>query len=241
MNTIHDYESFIFLDFQARRPELLETYEGKSIVRWHGKIEGQLKNLLDDAEKGRNFPYADKLREFLKIWRGNEITGSINREVLDTLKAASDMLAVDSWDLSSYFRSLRDELRVLIASEEQLPRDVDMNQNDPMAGGGGHGGGGPPMSPDFGPEDGAPGGEGGEGGMPGGGGAPMGGPGGEPMNPDAEADLANQPGGMPEEGEPVPGEEEAPGQEPGAPDPEDTSSGMPGVDDMPEKERFGQL
>lgn len=152
MTNIHDYESLAYIDFIRERPDIMEAYDGKSIVRWYGKIENQLGKLLADAEKSRNFPYADKLREFQKIWRSNEITGSINREVLDTLKAASDMLAVDNWNLNSYFRSLRDELRVLVASEEELPRGSDMEQNDPYAGGGGGGGrGGPPMSPDFGP------------------------------------------------------------------------------------------
>ena len=137
MNTLHDYESMGHIRFDNRVPDLLETYSGTVIVQWHGKIERQLVNMLADAEKGRNFTYADKVREFLKIWRSNEISGSINRETLETLKSASDMLSVDTWNLASYFSSLRDQLRVLIASEEELPRGVDMNQNDPFAGGGG--------------------------------------------------------------------------------------------------------
>lgn len=198
MKTLHDYESWGRLNFNNRTPELLETFAGTEIVRWHGKIEGQLVGLLDDAEKGRNYPYADKLREFIKIWRANEITGSINRETLETLKAASDVLSVDNWNLGSYFRSLATQLKVLVASEEQLPRDVDMNQNDPTAGGGG-GRGAPPMSPSFGPgqegPEGAEGGAGGAGG--GGGGAP--GLGGAPEAPGGA--------GMPDEMPPEPGAE----------------------------------
>jgi hypothetical protein len=163
--TLHDYESLSRIDFGRIRSELLESYSGTAIVAWHGRIERQLVNLLNDAEKTRNFTYADKVREFLKIWRGNEISGSINRETLETLKAASDVLSVDNWNLATYFSSLRDQLRVLIASEEQLPRDVDMNQNEPFAGTGAAGRGAPPMSPSFGPEE-APPGEEGAGGTP---------------------------------------------------------------------------
>ena len=113
----HDYESFGCLDFNQRDPILLEAYSGTAIVQWYGNIERQLGRLLDDAEKGRNWPYADKVREFLRIWRDNEITGSLNRETLDILKSAADVLAVDSWNLKNYFSNLRDQLRKLIASE----------------------------------------------------------------------------------------------------------------------------
>jgi hypothetical protein len=159
MNGYHDYESMgRQLDFTQRSPALLEAYSGTSIVQWYGNIERQLGGLLDDAEKGRNWAYADKVREFLRIWRDNEITGSLNRETLDILKSAADVLAVDSWNLKNYYSNLRDQLRKLIASEEELPRDMDMNANDPMKGGGGGGGrGAPPMNPEFGPQDDAPG------------------------------------------------------------------------------------
>ena len=242
MSTAHDYESLGFINWIRTSPCICETYSGKAIVKWHGKIEGQLKNLLDDAEKGRNYPYADKLREFLKIWRANEITGSINREVIETLKAAADMLSVDNWDLGSYFQNLRDELRVLLASEEELPRDVDMNQNDPYAGGGGAGGGGPPMSPSFGPE-GKPGEEGGAGG------GGEGGMGGAPGGPEGAPEGA--PGGVPgEEGAVPPGEEGAgapngepgaPNGEPGAPTPDETGNEPVNPEDMPKKQRFGEM
>lgn len=204
MNTVHDYESMGRIRFDNREPELLETYSGTSIVQWHGKIERQLVNMLADAEKGRNFPYADKIREFLKIWRSNEISGSINRETLETLKSASDMLSVDTWNLASYFSSLRDQLRVLIASEEELPRGVDMNQNDPFAGAGG-GGGAPPMSPAFGPEEEAP---------PGEEEMPPGGGGGEVPPPGAEGGEPGGPEGVPPEQAGAPGEE-LPGEAPG--------------------------
>lgn len=201
----HDYESFGCLDFNQRDCALLEAYSGTAIVQWYGNIERQLGRLLDDAEKGRNWPYADKVREFLRIWRDNEITGSLNRETLDILKSASDVLAVDSWNLKNYFSNLRDQLRKLVASEEELPRDLDMNANDPMKGGGG-GRGAPPMSPDFGPQDGAPGGE-----------PPTdqnAGPGGDippPQgNPEDQAGGGDENGGGLEGGPPGPGDEDLP-------------------------------
>jgi hypothetical protein len=229
MNTFHDYESMGYLDWSIRRAEPLnEAFAGTAIVQWHGKIEGQLVNLLTDAEKGRNYTYADKIREFLKIWRANEITGSINRETLEVLKSAADILSVDQWDMAAYFRSLKDALKVLIASEEQLPRGMEEPGNEPMAGMGG-GGGSPPMSPDFGPEEKPGGGEGGAGGG-GGGGGPIpgvpGGPGGEP------GEMPGEEGMIPGE-EPLPGEEEAPGAEPGAPTPDEGEEETIEPEEMP--------
>lgn len=157
MNTFHDYESMGCVNFNQEGPALLEAFSGTAVVQWYGNIERQLGRLLGDAEKGRNYPYADKLRTFQKIWRDNEITGSMNRETLDVLKSSADVLGVDNWNLSNYFSNLRDQLRKLVASEEELPRDLDMNANDPMRGMGGGGRGAPPMSNDFGPEDKPPG------------------------------------------------------------------------------------
>lgn len=226
MNTFHDYESMGYLDLSTRRAELVEAFAGTAVVGWHGKIERQLVNLLADSEKGRNYTYADKIREFLKIWRANEITGSINRETLEILKSAADILSVDTWNLAAYFGSLKDQLKVLIASEEQLPRGAEDTGNEPFAGGGG-GGGAPPMSPDFGPEEEAPGGAGGGGG---------GGAGGMPM-PGEEGAEGGEPGVPGAEGNMPPGEE-APGAEPGAPPPEDSSEEMPEPEEMP-GERLG--
>lgn len=224
MNSFQDYESMGYLNFRQKRPDLLEAYAGTEIVKWHGRIERQLVNLLTDAEKGRNYTYADKLREFLKIWRANEITGSINRETLEVLKAAADVLSVDTWDMAAYFGSLRDQLRVLIASEEQLPRNADMG-NEPMAGGMGGGAGGPPMAPSFGPEEAPPGGEGGAGGP---GGMPPGGPGG----PEGQGAPGEAGATMPGE-EPIPGEGEAPGAEPGAPAPDEGTEDTIEPEEMP--------
>ena len=226
-----DYESMGYLDLGLRQPELMESYAGTSIVKWQGNIERQLVNLLNDAEKGRNYPYADKLREFIKIWRANEITGSINRETLEILKSATDILSVDQWNLAAYFSSLRDQIKVLVASEEQLPRGTEEPGNEPMAGMGG-GGGGPPMAPEFGagkepPE---------EGGMGGGGGAGMPGEAGAPGGPEGEAAPGEPGGGEPGPGgEPggAPGEAEAPGGEPGAPSPEENSEEIPEPEEMP--------
>lgn len=237
MSHYHDYESLAWLDFKLYRPvELTEAYSGTAVVGWYGKIERQLVNLLRDAVSGQNYPYSDKIREFLKTWRENQITGSINRETLKSLEAPARQLAVDNWNLSDYFSSLKDQLNILIASEEQLPRGMEEPGNEPLPGGGGGGGGGPPMSPSFGAEDEAPGGAGGAGGeMPGAGGAP-GGPGGAPGE---EGALEGEPGaeGAPG-GEPNPGEEEAPLAEPGAPPPEEDNIEEPEAEDMPGR-RFG--
>jgi hypothetical protein len=198
--SVHDYESQAVHGNRLGQ-YLIELYAGTDIVGWYGQIERQLGRMVEDAEKGRNWPYADKLRKYLDIWRGNEITGSMNRETLEVLKSGTEVLAVDSWNLSDYFSTLRDQLRKLIASEEQLPRDMDMDQNNPMAGMGG-GRGAPPMSPDFGPQDGAPDGAPDDQ-NPEGGGPPLGT---EPGGEDAE-------GGGLEGGPPAPGEEDLPDDE----------------------------
>lgn len=203
---VHDYESQALYGNRLGQ-YLVELYAGTDIVGWYGTIERQLMGMLDDAEKGRNYPYADKIRKFLEVWRGNEITGSMNRETLEVLRAGTELLAVDSWNLSNYFSTLRDQLRKLIASEEQLPRDMDMDANNPMAGMGG-GRGAPPMSPDFGPQDSAPG-VGPQDDQGGGGGGEAGGP---PLGQEPEAGGEDAQGGGLEGGPPAPGEEDLPDQ-----------------------------
>ncbi len=164
MKTYHDYESLATVNHSEQyHPALMEAYSGAQIVGWYGNIQHQLERMLDEQEAARNYVYADKIREFLKVWRGNELTGSINRETLEVLKTACSMLGVDKWNLKNYFSTLRDQIRKLIASEEELPRGTDMEQNsDFLGGGGGAGGDMPPMNPDFGPTDKPPGNLGGE-------------------------------------------------------------------------------
>jgi hypothetical protein len=116
------YEDLAYISQRRYDCRLLEAYRGTDIVSWHGMIERQLVGMLQDAEAGGNSPNADKLREFLKTWRDNPISGSINVEDLDTLLAATSQLAVDNWKLSTYFIGLRDNLRKIIASEEEMPR-----------------------------------------------------------------------------------------------------------------------
>jgi len=183
MKTLHDYESFQYIGNQP----LTEVWSGVAIVQWYGNIERQVTRMLEEQEGSRNFPYADKLREFLKIWRENEVTGSLNRESLEILKTAADMLAVDAWNLNNYFSNLRDQLRKLVASEEQLPR-VDMDQNDAARGPGGGAGRGsmPNMASEFGPEEKTPPGMGQEPPPDGGGEIPM--PKGEVPPEDEEED-----------------------------------------------------
>lgn len=150
--TFHDYESLGFITEGDRfTPFLPEAYSGSSIVTWYSTIENQLQNKLDDQSAARNHENADRLRAFLKTWRENEISGSLNIDELETLKAAAEQQASTKWGLQNYFSSLLSQLRRLIASEEELPRGAGMDQLDPM-GGGGIGRSAPPMSPDFGPE-----------------------------------------------------------------------------------------
>jgi hypothetical protein len=134
MRNISDYESWGCLSSEGPEvPDILEAYKGTSIVSWYGNIERQIVKMIDKYDNTRNYVYADKLREFLKTWRENEITGSISRTQLVPLKAATAQLAVDKWKLDDYFSNLRDQVRKLIASEEELPR-VDEPPQRPMGG-----------------------------------------------------------------------------------------------------------
>ena len=153
MRTLHSYE-----DMAHRQGEYIpEAYAGTAIVQWYGNIERQLTRMLEENEAARNFVYADKIRTFLKTWREHEITGSLNRDSIEILKGATEQLAVDPWNHGNYFSNLRDQLRKLLASEEQLPR-VAGEPNDKMGGPGGGAGGGslPPLTPEFGGEKEAP-------------------------------------------------------------------------------------
>ncbi len=154
MKTYYSYEDAGLMAQCTRldRPEpILEYLSGSDIEAWYGRIESQLVGKIEKEEGNRNTSYADKLRAFLKLWRENEIRGSVNREPVDSLKAAADILAVDDWELASYFRALRDSLRGLIARIEELPYD-DMagpeGEQQPPGGGGGGG-----MPGRFGPEE----------------------------------------------------------------------------------------
>jgi len=156
----HTFEDMEFNRMQAatRKPEILEGFSGVKIVQWFGQIERQMQNMLKEQEAASNWPYADKIRTYLKTWRSNEITGSINRETLEVLQSPLELMAVDDWSLANYFSNLRDRLRTLIASEEELPRDLDGAGEEPMRGSSG-GRGAPPMGNSFGPEEDAPPGE----------------------------------------------------------------------------------
>lgn len=225
MNGYHDYESLGMVDFRRIDPEplpetrtrlnrdrvgLVEAFSGTAIVEWWHKIYDQLIKHEQEADKARNFAYVDKIRKFRQVWENNKLDGSINVEPLNALYSAASVLGADTWNLASYFRTLATKLDVVIQSENQLPRGMDMNQNEPFAGTGGAGRGAPPMAPSFGPdEEPPPGMEGGEGG-PGGGG---GGGGAIPGEPGAPGGEPYPEGGVPGEGANAAGN---------APGPEDT-------------------
>jgi len=134
--TYHDYESWGAADSAQEVPYMLESYKGSSIVSWQGNIERQIADMVEKYTANRNFPYQDKLRQFLQIWRKYPISGSINRETLDPLESAADILAVDNWKLSNFFSNLRDQIRRLVASEEELPRPTGDEEPAPGSGGG---------------------------------------------------------------------------------------------------------
>lgn len=116
-----DYANLGFKSVRRHRPPVLEAFKGTQIVAWHGKIERQLQDYVSENVEARNHAYADKLRALLQIWRDNPLTGSINVEVINSLLTAAQVLAVDEWRYRDYFSNLRDSLRQLKASVEELP------------------------------------------------------------------------------------------------------------------------
>ncbi len=165
MKTLHDYESMgAIQNIEEAQVPVLETLSGSQVVSWASMIEDFLQRKLDDQEAARNYENADRLRAFLNTWRDNELTGSISVDQLRPLKAAAEQASAIKSALRPIFTSILRNLRKLIADEEELPRGIDQNANDPMAGGGM--GAAPPMSPDFGPDKEKPGDlEGAEGGL----------------------------------------------------------------------------
>lgn len=111
---------------------LLEVYSGQAVVAWQGRIERQLLKSIGEYEAAKNSAYVDKLREYLKVWRDNTLSGSINVEVVHALLTATEMLSVDGWKLQNYFSNLRDELRRLQASVEELPAQPPEEEYDAM-------------------------------------------------------------------------------------------------------------
>lgn len=129
-----------------------EAFSGTSVVAWQGRIERQLGDMINEYEESNNPGYVDKLRAILNAWRANPLTGSVNVETVQALLGPIELAAVDSWKLQDYFSKLKDSLKVLTASLEELPpmpdgapAGAERDMMEPM-------GDLPPLS-DFGPSD----------------------------------------------------------------------------------------
>lgn len=109
------------LGFSLGPRRVTEAFKGTAIVGWQGKIERQLQAMVEENTEARNHAYADKLRAYLELWRANPLNGSINVETIANLLSGAEVPAVDDWKYSNYFSNLRDKLRELKASVEELP------------------------------------------------------------------------------------------------------------------------
>lgn len=114
-----------------------EAFRGQDIVVWYGGIERQLISLVDKYRNSKQFEDASKVEQYLITWRRHQITGSINRSSIESLESAAAQLAVDGWKSQNYFSALRDQLRKLVASEEELPRLPDDSVANELPTGGG--------------------------------------------------------------------------------------------------------
>ena len=153
----HSYEDWAASVQAPVQQDVLEAFSGVSIVGWSRSVGFKLRKMIKAEEANRNYEYANLLQNFLNTWEKHSITGSINRETLEILKAAAEPLAVMNWRPSSYFEGLATSLDQLIADQEQLPTGVPQDQNTGMPGGGGSSL--PPMDNEFGPQDEPPPGE----------------------------------------------------------------------------------
>lgn len=133
------------LNFSLGPRRVTEAFKGTQIVAWQGKIERQLQAMVSENTEARNHAYADKLRAYLELWRANPLNGSINVETIQSLLSGAEVPAVDDWRYNNYFSNLRDKLRELKASVEELPMgdEVPPDQRAPSSS--------PPSS--FGPTD----------------------------------------------------------------------------------------
>lgn len=147
----HSYEDWGAATAAPPALDMLEAFNGVSIVRWFNTVKFKLQKMIEEQEANRNHEYANLVRTFLNTWQANPITGSINRETLEILKAASEPLSVMKWAPASYFQGLATSIDELIADQEQLPSGVPTDQNGGFAGGAGFSA--PPMGGDFGPEE----------------------------------------------------------------------------------------
>ena len=194
MRTYASFEDMAQANEAPEPAPVLEAFSGSAIVRWYNTVKYGLKEKIAKQEANRNQEYAALLRTYSNLWDQNAITGSMNAETLKLLKASAEPYATMDWNEQKYFIGIVTSLDELLADQEALPGNVDMQQNMPMAGGPGSA---PPLGNDFGPEEtpppgmgGAPGGEDDLGGPEGEAGGP------QPM-PGVEAPAPGQPGAVP--------------------------------------------
>lgn len=149
MRGYNSYEDWGVATTPVVMPDLLEAYSGVAIVGWYNQIRDKLARMIEEQEASRNMEYAQLLRGYLNLWESNPLTGSVNRETLEILKAGAAPLTKLKWSQQTYFNGVYKSLDQLIADQEQLPTGVPTDQNDPFAGGAGSSA--PPMGDDFGP------------------------------------------------------------------------------------------
>jgi hypothetical protein len=131
---MNDYYYETLAWHEARRvsaPPILEAFRGTQVVEWWGRIERQLIDKVNAFQTSRDFDSKAKAQAYLEIWRANELTGSINVDAVNALLGPAQVLAVDNWGESNYFAKLRDSLRQLKASQEELPPLGDEDMGGP--------------------------------------------------------------------------------------------------------------
>lgn len=189
MHAYTSYEDMAWANSVQQSAFVLEGWSPPKIARWYKMITYQLLEQLKKAEADRTPEYKDRLQKFFdETWMPNVIDENVNVDVLDALLKDADQLALSDWPQASYFKGLAaslTELRAWQVTKGTEPASAD--QNADMIGGGA-GGSMPPLTPDFGPQEEKPPGEGEE----------------EKAKPPGE-ELPGEPAG-PVTGAPLPGE-----------------------------------
>lgn len=122
---IKHYEDLMFRKPIAAEPahieRLGEAYRAADMVTWYGRIERQIADMLDAARDDNNEQSIDFLRTIHGKWVDHPIDANMNIEDLEALETAVAWPAKLEWQHKNYFSVLKDQLRRVIASTQELP------------------------------------------------------------------------------------------------------------------------
>lgn len=128
---MRSYEDLMYRKPVASEPanieRLGEAYRAADMVTWYGRIERQITDMLDAARDDNNVQSIDFLNTVRGKWLDHPIDANMNIEDLEALETAVSWPAKIEWQHKKYFSVLKDQLRRVLASTQELPT-VPMDQ-----------------------------------------------------------------------------------------------------------------